>query len=162
MSSLTYREHLAFFERQQRRRRRRQFELDDRCETYDDEVRAPAPNAPRDRTETVHIPPAPTADSSVRLILRIKTGKYAGREFVLTDGTYTIGRAEESDFVLVDDTVSDRHAELVVSSKRTTVKDLGSTNGTRLGDTKLRGVAILNGGDRLFLGATELVVEAPP
>ena len=46
--------------------------------------------------------------------------------------TLRIGKAPDNDLVLPDDTVSRHHCELVRSKGGIHVKDLGSTNGTRV------------------------------
>ncbi len=70
-----------------------------------------------------------------------------------------IGRGEDADLRLTDDTVSHHHAKIAVTSRRTTIEDLHSTNGSKLGDVDLRGIAIVSPGDRVFLGEVELLAE---
>jgi len=73
-----------------------------------------------------------------------------------------IGRAvDQCDFVIAHPTVSRRHARLRVAGEALEVEDLGSTNGTRLGDQVLRAGApvALHAGARLQLGDVELHVR---
>lgn len=70
-----------------------------------------------------------------------------------------VGRSRECDIVLDDVGVSRRHAEIRPSPEGWTVSDLGSTNGVRLNDRKLRGAQVLALGDRIELGTTEIVFE---
>lgn len=56
-------------------------------------------------------------------------GRLAGQSWALKDGVTVIGR-EDSDVVLVDESVSARHASLLVDGSRLVIKDEGSTNGT--------------------------------
>ncbi|MFZ5779396.1 MAG: FHA domain-containing protein [Pseudomonadota bacterium] len=73
-----------------------------------------------------------------------------------------IGRAvDQCDFVIAHPTVSRRHARLRVAGEALQVEDLGSTNGTRLGDQPLRAgePVALHAGARLQLGDVELHVR---
>lgn len=70
-----------------------------------------------------------------------------------------LGRSRECDIVLDDVGVSRRHAEIRPTPEGWTVADLGSTNGVRLNDRRLRGTQPLQLGDRIELGSTELVFE---
>jgi pSer/pThr/pTyr-binding forkhead associated (FHA) protein len=54
-----------------------------------------------------------------------------GREFPLRAGANTVGR-ENADILLLDPTVSRRHAQIVLEDGAAFVEDLGSTNGTRI------------------------------
>jgi pSer/pThr/pTyr-binding forkhead associated (FHA) protein len=70
-----------------------------------------------------------------------------------------LGRSRECDIVLDDVGVSRRHAEIRPTPEGWTLADLGSTNGVRLNDRRLRGTQPLQLGDRIELGSTELVFE---
>jgi pSer/pThr/pTyr-binding forkhead associated (FHA) protein len=54
-----------------------------------------------------------------------------GREFALRAGPNTVGR-ESADVLLIDGTVSRRHATITLAEGTATVEDHGSTNGTRI------------------------------
>ncbi len=70
-----------------------------------------------------------------------------------------LGRSRECDIVLDDAGVSRRHAEIRPTEDGWVLVDLGSTNGVRINDRALRGKHELRLGDRIELGATELVFE---
>ncbi len=73
-----------------------------------------------------------------------------------------IGRAaDQCDFVVAHPTVSRRHARLRLAGEALQVEDLGSTNGTRLGDQALRAgePMALHAGSKLRLGDVDLVVR---
>ena len=70
-----------------------------------------------------------------------------------------LGRSRECDIVLDDAGVSRRHAEIRPTEDGWMLIDLGSTNGVRINDRALRGKHELRLGDRIELGATELVFE---
>ncbi len=60
----------------------------------------------------------------------------SGRRFRLRIGVNTVGR-ENCDILLLDGTVSRRHAEVNLEAGSVTVTDLGSTNGTQVEGTRL-------------------------
>jgi transcriptional regulator with GAF, ATPase, and Fis domain len=70
----------------------------------------------------------------------------------------TIGKAPGNDLVLSDDTVSRQHCELVRTGQGIHVKDLGSTNGTRIDGTRVQD-AVLNPGSVLRVGEIEIAVR---
>jgi diguanylate cyclase (GGDEF)-like protein len=68
-----------------------------------------------------------------RLQLRVLTGREKGRCIPLSCGTVTLGRDPRCDVILENHGVSRRHCELRVHDDHTVeLRDLGSTNGTRL------------------------------
>ena len=92
-----------------------------------------------------------------RLILRsAETGPITHE---LTDETITIGRAPDNMIVLDDASVSGRHAQLHRSEDVYRLKDLGSTNGTRVNSETITEVT-LRIGDRLRFGKVEARFEA--
>jgi adenylate cyclase len=73
-----------------------------------------------------------------------------------------IGRAaDQCDFVVAHPTVSRRHARLKVAGDALQVEDLGSTNGTKLGEQPLRAgePVALHAGSKLRLGDVDLIVR---
>ncbi len=80
-----------------------------------------------------------------------------GVAITLRPGVHLLGREEDCDILLQDDTVSRLHARLTVEQGRLYVEDLGSTGGTYInGRPAPRGVAY--SGDTLRVGGTELRV----
>lgn len=67
--------------------------------------------------------------------------------------TISIGRLPDNDIVYDDPMVSGHHAEITIKNGRTTIKDLGSTNGTSIGsvDRKIQ-AAPIEPTDTVFLG----------
>jgi diguanylate cyclase (GGDEF)-like protein len=87
----------------------------------------------------------------------VLTGNQVGRIYKLTRPNYVIGRATECDICLLDDGVSRRHAELVVTSpKVVTVRDLRSTNGTYVNGGIVEEHALMDG-DRIQIGSTTIL-----
>ena len=68
----------------------------------------------------------------------------------------TIGRSRDCDIVLDDVGVSRRHAEIRPGPDGWTVEDLGSTNGVLVNGRSVRGAQLLQPGDRVELGSTEI------
>ena len=156
---LTHAERLALFERQQLHRKRKQFGIESVATAPPPPGQAGEKSPPTSRAPTNRLPKQPAPDTTVRLRLRSVSGPDKGAEFALRAGEYVIGRSPDADFRLTDDTVSHKHAKIIVTSRRTTIEDLHSTNGSKLGDVDLRGIAILSAGDRVFLGEAELLAE---
>ena len=79
-----------------------------------------------------------------KLILNASTPQ-AHREFLLKPGKNFIGRAFANDFKLDDASVSGSHALIMVEGAMVTVKDLGSTNGTRINQLPATGSPLQSG-----------------
>lgn len=90
-----------------------------------------------------------------RFRLRFESGERRGEEVALPAGGLTVGRKPENDLVIADPSVSGRHAELVVDEGGVLLRDLGSTNGTRVGGEKTDQTRLAHG-DRVRFGQVEL------
>lgn len=90
--------------------------------------------------------------------LRGLTGGVTGKVFPLT-GTITVGRVAGVDLQIDDDSVSRRHAELVVQGREVTLKDLGSANGTTVNGAPSSDETILGAGDIIQFGVVEMMFE---
>ena len=111
--------------------------------------------------------PRQALESAV-LRLQILSGPDTGRVVALGKGLMTIGRAPDCDIRLSDCDVSRRHLELVVSAGAVSVRDLDTTNGSRLSvdDASPPGPidhdgATLEIGRYVHLGETVLCIAAP-
>src|SRR5262249_12331993 len=83
-----------------------------------------------------------------------------GRQKVALElGETIIGRDPGADIQLDDPSVSRRHARIVVSETGATVEDLGSKNGTHLGDTPVRAPLPLSDGDTVRIGSVPFTVR---
>ena len=76
----------------------------------------------------------------------------------LTDERITIGRAPDNMLQIEDPSVSQRHAQLLLSNESYRLKDLGSTNGTRVNSVLVRDT-LLQVGDRIRFGKVEARYE---
>jgi adenylate cyclase len=83
-----------------------------------------------------------------RLILH--PGRHDEQVFSLAKGSATIGRAEDNDVVVLAKTLSRYHARLDLTDGGALVTDLGSRNGTFVGDERL-------GSEPRRLGASETI-----
>jgi len=82
-----------------------------------------------------------------------------GREIALHEGDNIIGREETATVPLNLPSVSRRHARIVVSSQQAVVEDLGSKNGTFLGNSKITQPVRLADLDELHVGSARLLVR---
>jgi DNA-binding winged helix-turn-helix (wHTH) protein len=79
--------------------------------------------------------------------------EWAGQRFPLPPGEHVIGRDPDADVKLDSNSVSRRHARLVVSARRTTLEDFNSKNGTFVGDARITTPTPLNDGDAIRIGS---------
>jgi hypothetical protein len=91
-------------------------------------------------------------------------GQYAalvtpdGNRIPLGEDPVTIGRLDDCDVQLTDSNVSRRHAEIRAEGGGFVVIDLGSTNGTKVNNARVKRKELVDG-DELTVGATTLRVE---
>jgi DNA-binding winged helix-turn-helix (wHTH) protein len=85
---------------------------------------------------------------------------WGDREVALGDGENVLGR-EPTVAVWIDlNSVSRRHAKIVVSDGAATIEDLGSRNGTWVNGKRLDGPTRLANGDKIKIGSASLVFRA--
>src|SRR5437870_6039439 len=77
----------------------------------------------------------------------------------LTDDVVTVGRASDNTIQIDDPSVSGRHAQLQRIGEIYRLKDLDSSNGTRVNGDKIKEIALAVG-DRLRFGQVEAYFEA--
>src|SRR6266550_2846751 len=82
----------------------------------------------------------------------------SGATYELVEQVITVGRAPDNTIHLDDPSVSGRHAELRAAGKAYQLRDLGSTNGTRVNGSPT-GEIILHSGDRIRFGAVDARFE---
>jgi hypothetical protein len=97
-------------------------------------------------------PPGPREASH----LLVTGGDLMGTRISLTGAPVLIGRATDSTLVLTDDYASTRHARISLQDGRWVAEDLGSTNGTYLGQRKIDGPVPMDMGVPLRIGKTVL------
>ncbi|MCB1277086.1 FHA domain-containing protein [Prosthecobacter sp.] len=57
----------------------------------------------------------------------------------------TLGRADDNQLIITDDSVSSHHGEIAFDGASWTLTDLGSTNGTKVGGARVESVALAPG-----------------
>ena len=92
-----------------------------------------------------------------RYALRFEEGERRGEVVALTGAATTFGRKPGNSVQVLDPSVSGKHAEVVVDGDQVTLRDLGSTNGSRVNGERIS-ERRLQVGDRLMLGTVELVL----
>ena len=83
-----------------------------------------------------------------------------GQRVELHEGHYVVGRHLECDIVISDSNVSRRHAEFVCAGRDVIVRDLGSTNGTKVNGVVITGDQLLQHGDVIGFGTAQVSFEA--
>lgn len=77
------------------------------------------------------------------------------REAKITGSRLTIGRLPENDIVLIDETISRHHAELILKHGDYILKDLGTRNGTWVNGERIKEIKLKNG-DEIKIGTITL------
>ncbi|MGC4114184.1 MAG: FHA domain-containing protein [Myxococcales bacterium] len=95
-----------------------------------------------------------------RPVLRGMAGPFQGQVFQLDKSKLTVGRVPPADIMLEDDSVSRRHAEIVKTGQKFSVRDLGSANGTFLNGDRVS-EAPIEPGDVVRFGVVELSFAGP-
>lgn len=90
--------------------------------------------------------------------LNVSSPGGATTSFELAEAVITIGRAPDNLIHLEDSSVSSRHAQISVSGDVYELRDLDSTNGTRVNGTSVT-TATLQAGDRIKFGKVEACFE---
>jgi DNA-binding winged helix-turn-helix (wHTH) protein len=80
----------------------------------------------------------------------------AGKRTALEPGETLIGRDPGAGLYIDDPSVSRRHARISVTEDSATLEDLGSKNGTHLGDRRIEAPVPLNDGARIRIGTVAL------
>lgn len=101
--------------------------------------------------------PAPPANASVRYWLI-----WSSRQIPVTEGEHILGRAPDASVWIDAPGISRHHARLVLESHQATVEDLGSKNGTYVGDQRVTSPRRLVDGDQIRLGPVVITFRIPP
>jgi len=84
----------------------------------------------------------------------------ADRIVALRVGENILGRTPECHVQIVGPSVSRRHARILITAEGAATEDLGSLNGTFVGDRRITGTEALRAGDQLRIGKERLRVIA--
>src|SRR5688572_2564034 len=82
-----------------------------------------------------------------------------GKVFRLDRPSMVIGRQPENELPLEDTQASRQHARFELRDGQVTVSDLGSANGTRVNGVRISAPTLLNNGDMVQIGTSQLQVE---
>ena len=88
--------------------------------------------------------------------LLVVEGENPGTRAELADAPLLIGRGSDAAIKLDDDYVSTRHARIAASGDEWFVEDLGSTNGTYIGSSRLTQPTTIQLGTQIRIGKTTL------
>ncbi len=119
-------------------------------------VPAAAPIPMIDQTVLYQGPPpavSPQVRTGSRAVLRGQGGQWE-----LVSAVTVLGRSRRCDIIIDDPNVSRQHAEIRREDGGYLLRDLGSTNGLRVNRRDVK-QAVLQHGDRIEMGATELLFE---
>ena len=78
----------------------------------------------------------------------------------LDEGEHVLGRDPNVQIYLDAPGVSRRHALIKIAAARATIEDLGSKNGTLVGDQRVSGSQSIGDGDVITVGSVKLTVRA--
>lgn len=91
--------------------------------------------------------------------LDVIEGPLSGSVITRKGKTFRIGRTKASKLQIKDDTVSEKHGELVFRDSCWQIRDLGSSNGTAVNGVDLEDeYIVLRDGDRIRIGEVTVVV----
>ena len=82
--------------------------------------------------------------------------KWTGGRLTLAEGEHLIGRDPDAEIFLDSAGVSRRHAQIGIANGRAAIEDLGSKNGTFVGDQRVEGSRTLADGDIIGIGSVKL------
>ena len=95
-------------------------------------------------------------DTDFFLVLR--NPDFPQRERPLPQGKHILGRSKDCDIVIFDWTVSRQHARVCVKNDVVTITDLGSRNGTHIGNNQVAAEEVLSLGSPVRFGRIECIL----
>ena len=121
-------------------------------------ARAPAPgrgaSAPTGKSKKSNKPPPKRRGSPTHVL--VVEGANSGERADLAQAPILIGRGNDAAIRLDDDYVSTRHARIASSGDQWFVEDLGSTNGTYVGSSRISQATAIQLGTQVRIGKTIL------
>ncbi|HTS19685.1 MAG TPA: FHA domain-containing protein [Verrucomicrobiae bacterium] len=91
--------------------------------------------------------------------LHILSGQLEGKVFDLLEERVSVGRALDNTIRMEDGTVSHHHAIFVLDGDSYKLRDLNSTNGTRVNTMRITETKLTNG-DQVRMGSVEMRFES--
>ena len=86
--------------------------------------------------------------------------KWVSGRMTLDEGEHVLGRDPDVEIYLDAPKVSRRHAVIKIAGTRATIEDLGSKNGTFVGDQRVDASRSIGDGDVITVGSVKLTVRA--
>ncbi len=83
-------------------------------------------------------------------------GPAMGRQIILTNGEYVVGRSKDANVVVEDDGISRLHFKILVKDKIATIEDLNSTNGTFINGARIS-KQILRANDKIQISSVTVL-----
>src|ERR1700743_233151 len=111
------------------------------------------PPRPSTRVATEAAPGRAVHLSQCKLV--VLKGSQRGKEFVISGDVIRIGKVDENDLALPEETVSRVHCEILRDQKGHLLRDLHSTNGTFLDGAEIR-EAYIRAGSVITVGTIQL------
>ena len=96
-------------------------------------------------------------DQIIPISLNVDNGPRKGSFYAVSTNS-RIGRAPDNDIVLPANTISSYHAEIFIKDNQFYIKDMNSTNGTKVNGERVS-ESLIEPGTELKIGETELTVE---
>lgn len=93
-----------------------------------------------------------------RFTLRFQNGEREGDTVPISSARFTLGRRPGNTLQIQDGSVSGQHAELIVEAGGVLLRDLGSTNGTKVGGGKITETQLAHG-DLVTFGSINATFE---
>ncbi len=105
---------------------------------------------------TLELPtPKPVLEKIAKCELVVTDGPDKGKRMALGRGVMAIGRSAQGDLVLTDKTVSNLHLEIEYGSMGVHLRDMGSTNGSRVDGRRIQSQTV-DVGSEIQVGKTTL------
>ena len=86
----------------------------------------------------------------------------ASKQIQLIRGENIVGRDPKARVWLDSPSVSRQHARIWIDADRATLEDLGSKNGTRAGEVRIKSTTPLNDGDQIRFGSVRATFRTSP
>src|SRR3954447_15539977 len=110
---------------------------------------------PRTRVSPTNVASAARHVHLSQCKLVVLKGSQRGKEFVISADVIRIGKVDENDLALPEETVSRVHCEILRDAKGHLLRDLHSTNGTFLDGAEIK-EAYIRPGSIITIGAVQL------
>lgn len=94
----------------------------------------------------------------IELFLVPRTPDFPQHEWPLSQGEHVVGRSKDCDIVIFDETVSREHARMFVENDVVKIVDLGSRNGTHIGNSRVAEEEVVTVGSAVRFGRIECVL----